>query len=216
MANRILPIPGVYSITCTASGKVYVGSSSKVSHRWNKHRRELTLGVHGNQKLQRAWDKYGKDAFTFLLIEGVSDRCDLLRREQYWIDTLKPELNILAKAGSCAGRPASEKQKSAASAAQIGKPKSAEYRKKISESLKGRKIPPDVLAARKTNPAIRAHLDNLHNARRGVAMSDEQKLKIGAALRGRTATPEQRKNMSEARKRWWENKKLANALAHVV
>lgn len=77
--------PGVYSITHTATGKKYVGSTVNLRIRWAKHRRELRTGVHHNQKLLRAWAKYGANAFVFAVVEETQE---LLPREQFWIDKL--------------------------------------------------------------------------------------------------------------------------------
>jgi hypothetical protein len=56
-------IRGVYGILNTLTSRIYVGSSVNVSRRWNAHRWELETGRHINKHLQRAWDKYGIDAF---------------------------------------------------------------------------------------------------------------------------------------------------------
>jgi len=178
MAKRILPVPGVYRITCTTTGKFYIGSSSKVSHRWTKHKNDLSKGRHHSEKLQRAWDKYGAGAFVFEALELTPTPAEALMAEQILIDTLHPTLNVLTVAGSCLGRPASEKQKSAARAAQLGKPKSEETRRKISEALRGRKITKEALLSRATSPLVAAHLVKLHEAHKGTRHTAEHIEKI--------------------------------------
>ena len=61
---------GIYEIRCLVSGKVYVGSSKNVPGRLYKHRWQLRKGQHYNLHLQRAWDLYGEESFTF---KKVSD-----------------------------------------------------------------------------------------------------------------------------------------------
>lgn len=78
---------GIYQIRHMTSGKVYVGSSGNIPVRWRLHRRELRQGVHHSQKLQRAWNKYGADAFVFEVLAECSIP-SLRSREQHWMDTL--------------------------------------------------------------------------------------------------------------------------------
>jgi len=80
--------PGIYSITNAKNGKVYVGSSMDVSRRLSQHRWALKRGDHKNHHLMAAWNKYGKDAFTFACLEEC-DAASLLSREQWWIEHLK-------------------------------------------------------------------------------------------------------------------------------
>lgn len=85
--------PVIYQIRHLASGRVYVGSALNVRNRWKKHRSDLRLGKHHSIYLQRAWSKYGSDAFTFEIIELVARVEDLASREQYWIDILHASHN---------------------------------------------------------------------------------------------------------------------------
>jgi group I intron endonuclease len=62
---------GIYSITCLQTGKVYVGQAMDIESRWNAHYQTLIAGTHENNYLQRAWIKYGPDAFAFEIIEIV-------------------------------------------------------------------------------------------------------------------------------------------------
>src|SRR5882672_11359281 len=76
---------GVYLITNTVNGKVYVGSSCNTSRRRNKHKNDLQKGVHGNLRFQRAWNKYGASAFVFKVLL-VCAKEYLLKWEQIAID----------------------------------------------------------------------------------------------------------------------------------
>jgi group I intron endonuclease len=93
---------GIYKILNKLTGGFYIGSATYFKYRFNAHRRELNLNKHNNVHLQRAWNKYGKDAFEFWIIE-LCDKIKLLEREQFYIDTLKPTYNILITAGSRLG-----------------------------------------------------------------------------------------------------------------
>lgn len=78
---------GVYQILCVPTSRVYIGSTSCFSRRWEQHREELIRGIHTNYKLQRAWDKYGARAFVFEVVEYTQPTLRLMR-EQFYIDTL--------------------------------------------------------------------------------------------------------------------------------
>lgn len=85
----MLKAAGIYKITNIVNGKYYVGSALSIKQRWYTHKSELRRGVHGNSLLQRSWNKYGEDAFTFEVLEEVSTADELLGREQHYIDELK-------------------------------------------------------------------------------------------------------------------------------
>lgn len=94
--------PGIYKITNTKTGHFYIGSSKNVSGRWAGHRWSLRNNKHGNIHLQRSWNRNGKNSFQFTLIESCFES-DLLSREQHYIDSLKPQYNILKIAGRVTG-----------------------------------------------------------------------------------------------------------------
>lgn len=64
-----LNVPGIYTITCTENGRVYVGQAQNIRIRWQSHRWHLADGSHRNRHLQNAWKKYGPDAFVFEIAE---------------------------------------------------------------------------------------------------------------------------------------------------
>lgn len=101
----------IYWIFNQVVGRAYVGSSVDAEKRLYNHRWHLLRGRHPNQKLQRAWDKYGNQAFLFEVMEPcLPDQ--LLVREQVWIDYLdlvKQGYNIAPVAGNTLGRPTSRK-----------------------------------------------------------------------------------------------------------
>lgn len=88
----------VYSITNTTNGDRYVGSSVSVNRRRQAHFRLLRSGDHENERLQRAWRKYGENAFSFSILEEVS-ATDLIAREQAHIDHPSSVYNLNKEAG---------------------------------------------------------------------------------------------------------------------
>lgn len=107
-----MPVPGcstgVYVLTNSSNGKVYVGSTVQpFRRRWNFHLQQLRKGVHRNRHLQHAYDKYGPGAFSFRVVERCNPEA-CLPREQFWIDKLSATdrskgYNISPTAGNCSG-----------------------------------------------------------------------------------------------------------------
>lgn len=72
---------GIYTITCSENGKVYVGKAQNFNTRKNKHWSALQQNEHANVHLQNAWNKYGAEAFTFAIVEVCPDRKERAIRE---------------------------------------------------------------------------------------------------------------------------------------
>lgn len=86
---------GIYKITNTANGKFYIGSSINLEERFYEHKWMLAKRTHPNPILQRAWNKHGADKFTFeILEECVNNQKICFEREQYYLDLLKPYLEV--------------------------------------------------------------------------------------------------------------------------
>lgn len=85
---------GIYCIVNTDNQKKYVGSNKNLYQRLMKHRTYLRKNIHENKKLQNSWNKHGEDCFQYFILEFCSEE-QLLEREQFYIDTLKPWYNLV-------------------------------------------------------------------------------------------------------------------------
>lgn len=81
-------ICGIYKIENTINNMLYIGQSVDIQKRWIEHRYELNKGIHINKHLQRAWNKYGQDAFVFSILE-LCDEEDLNNLETEYIASYK-------------------------------------------------------------------------------------------------------------------------------
>lgn len=138
-----MSLSGIYCIE-DARGILYYGSATNLKKRISNHKTFLKQGKHQNPKLQRAWDKYGEDFFSFYVVEVVTDKSRLLEREQWWIDQLVASeddyYNILLVAGSQIGKPCSEETKRKISEANKGKVRTKEALENLSKARKGLKL----------------------------------------------------------------------------
>lgn len=75
---------GIYAIVCNPTGKMYIGQSRSIRKRKSDHVKSLLKGSHYNEYLQRAFDKYGRDNFSFRVLENC-EITELDDREAYWI-----------------------------------------------------------------------------------------------------------------------------------
>lgn len=175
MAEGILSGGGIYAIRNQITGSVYVGSAISFKNRFQRHIGRLQRGDHHSLKLQRAWIKYGSEAFAFEVLEVVSTPARLLEREQDWIDRLgafgEQGYNMVPKAGS-----------------HLGAKRGEEARRRLSEGQRGRRHPPEV----------RAKIAQI-NAMRPPA-SEETRAKLSAANRGQKRSAEARASMSAAQR----------------
>ena len=73
---------GVYLITNTVTGKIYVGSSVCVDERWRHHKSRLERGIHHSPQLQKDYDAHGKDTFTFKMFRESQADLEELRLQE--------------------------------------------------------------------------------------------------------------------------------------
>lgn len=81
-------VTGIYKITNTKSGRMYIGQAVDIGVRWAEHVK-CGLGIgstsYTSNKFYKAMHDEGPENFTFEVLE-LCDRSKLSDRERYWID----------------------------------------------------------------------------------------------------------------------------------
>jgi group I intron endonuclease len=166
----------VYLVTCQASGKYYVGQTTKtVVERWAAHVRAARCG-RNNRLLHKAIRKYGPEAFTVKSIMYANDQKELNYLEDLVIEAFMSVTRLsgynLTTGGDSGGK------------------LSAETKAKMSAALKGKKKP----------PRSSEHRAKLGLANKGKTPSVVTRTKISAAHRHKKLSPESIEKRSAARR----------------
>lgn len=169
---------GIYAIICKNSNKCYIGKSINIYRRWTSHKEHLRKGAHCNIHLQRAWDKYGKEAFEFIVLE-LCGKDVLGQKEIEW--TTNFDIESLFNQGNIGGYLSdSEETKIRRSKAQKRKWESSEFRDKMSKVLTGRKMPEGfsekISRNKKGKKLSKDHIEKVRNSLKGKPLSLKNKL----------------------------------------
>ena len=204
---------GIYGIKNSVNGLIYIGSAIGFYRRWKRHYNELIQGLHPNEHFQRAWDKYGPEAFTWETLEVTEKtRESLLSKEQEWLDRGFAEgnlYNICKVAGSHVGVVRSDETKQKLREALIKRggrvefDRNDEWKKQISEANtlnKGtrcssesfkQKIRESKMGNKNTTGKIHAFDSNGNGFR---VLKDDLRLVSGELKRGRILAPYTKKD----------------------
>ena len=196
----------VYKITNTVNNKSYIGISI---HEPEKDRIQKHLSGRGNRIIANAVKKYGKDAFTYeILEENVFDEFlpDLEVAYIANFNTIAPHGYNLDSGGGGAGSPSAEARRKM-SEAHKGRKFSAEHRRKLSETGKGRKFSAEhrrkLSEAHKNRKFSAEHRRKLSEANKNRKFSSETRRKLSETGKGRKHPPrsaEHRRKLSEVNK----------------
>lgn len=161
---------GIYLWTNKITDKTYDGSSVNLGRRFSTYFSYNYL-AYNNLPISRALLKYGYSEFRLDILE-FCDKSVLIEREQYYLDLLKPEYNILKEAGSLLGFVHSESTRKRLANINIGRKISEEVRAKMSRSQKGRVFSLEAIEKMRVSKLGRKH-------------SEEHKAKLREAALGK-------------------------------
>ena len=189
----------VYKITNTVNNKSYIGISI---HEPEKRRIRRHLSGRGNRIIANAVKKYGKDAFTYEILEANVFPELLPDLEVAYIanlNTIAPHGYNLDSGGSHA-TPSEETRRKLSQINKgenhplFGKKHSAQTRRKMSEARKGEKNP------NFGKPISATQKRQISEANKGRKRSESHKRKISEANKGRKFSESHKRKISEANK----------------
>lgn len=201
--------PGIYAITCSVTGKMYVGSSRDMQQRWWSHQSNLRRNKGGNTPLQNSWNKYGEAAFIFSVLEVVENIDDLIPREQYYIDTLKPALNLRPIAHSNRGYHPKPESVEMMRAKLTGQKRTDLTKEKLRQARLGMEFPEEWcenISKGKTNPSATTRA-RMSAAKKGKPFSRVATEASIVVTRGKKRPPEVVARIKASRKARWEQQK---------
>ena len=91
---------GIFQIKNQINGKVFIGSSTNLNAIFNRHRFQLKMKSHKNATLQKEWNQYGPEAYSFDVLETLKPEAvpseklaeTLLALEEKWLTALKSRM----------------------------------------------------------------------------------------------------------------------------
>lgn len=137
---------GIYCIFNTLTGDAYVGQTGQTfQRRFLHHQWKLNDGSHDNKHLQNAWNLYGEECFSFIILRVVDNRDELDELEIKYINLYKQIdhcYNIIEGGNSYRGFHLSEEQKRKIGeknrANMLDRKASEETKRKMSATRKGK------------------------------------------------------------------------------
>lgn len=158
---------GIYIITNNINGKQYIGQSNNIKRRFMEHR-----CVKNDYPVSKAFKKYGRENFTFDILEECSiDEID--EKEIKWIKDLKPRYNI-SKGGKGNRSYHTEATK------KILSEKSKQQWLNMSDEERRHRVKNNLIGGREFGRTIsEEQKQKLRECNLGKKLSKETKLKIG-------------------------------------
>jgi group I intron endonuclease len=176
-----MAISGIYKIQSRIKPeRIYIGSAVNIRERWRIHRREFKKGKN-SPKLQRHFNKYGESDLQYSVLLGC-EKEDLIKTEQYFIDSYNPYFNICKIAGSSLGLKRSDKTRQLQRLIKLGTKQSLEHIEKSRLRMIGntynngkkRKTPCSDETKRKLREAM-LRIGRVPPSRKGTKWSEESK-----------------------------------------
>jgi hypothetical protein len=92
------PPAGIYQITNTVNGKIFIGKGMNVRGILNSQQAQLKFGSHQNSALQADWKQDGEGKFLFDVVDQLDTankspqeiQEDLVTLEELWLEKLQP------------------------------------------------------------------------------------------------------------------------------
>lgn len=183
---------GIYKIeSISHPERIYIGSAVNINKRGRIHLSRLRKNKHHSIKLQHHYNKYGEDDLIFSIILGC-EKEDLIRHEQFFIDSYNPWFNVCQTAGGRLGTTHSTETKEKIRIAHLGKVASPETKLKLSIAHIGK------IQSEETKAKKRVANSGENHHMYGKTPSEETKEKLRVANIGKTYSTETKAKHREA------------------
>lgn len=188
---------GIYKITNMVNGKVYIGQSINIKARWKDHVNTLNRKDSHSILLQRAWNKYGEEHFSFEILELCTE--DMLdEMETKYINLYDAHGNgYNIEPGGNKNKCLSEETKKKIGNANRGRQHTEESKNKMSKSKIGKK---NSMYGKNHSEEAKRKMSEAKKGKPGRPCSDATKEAISRANKGRVVSDETRKKLSESHK----------------
>lgn len=188
---------GIYKITNNVNGKVYIGQSINIKARWKDHIHALNRNDSRCTLLQRAWNKYKQESFSFKILElcQEDELDDVETKYIEFYDAINNGYNI--EPGGNKNKHLSDETKKKIGDANRGRHYSEETKQKMSES---RMRENNGMYGRHHSEKSKKKMSDAAKGRPGHRPSDAGIERIRLANTGKEVSEETRKKISEANK----------------
>jgi len=211
---------GIYMILNLLNRKRYIGSAVNLRARRHDHFSALRRGIHKNSHLQNAFNKYGKNAFGWEVLEYIEDLEELISWEDLYLKIYWPSgllYNHCPTAGSPLGYKQTEEHRRNHSKTKLELWADPEWHQNQIDARKGKMLrgkqhpmygkEHSIEAKRKMAIAKMGEL----NPNYGEPLSDEHRRNISEGLKRHWAQPEKavshRHAVSTAVRKYWAQRK---------
>ena len=202
-------ICGIYKITNTVNGMVYIGGSKNLRDRKQQHTRALSGGYHHVLEMQKDYNNY-PESFRFDVIEHCDEK-DLVELERKYIaeyDAMNPVRGYNRESGGNKDKTISDEtkkiwsdQRSNGGAGMFGKHHTDEAKRRISEKQKGKTLSEETRMKISQAKTGKHHTEETRKKwsemRKGRKLSPEHRAAIGRARKGIVVGEEWRRHISE-------------------
>jgi group I intron endonuclease len=202
-----LDFAGVYKLTCSENGKIYIGKSINIYKRLIHHK---SNGKKSRSRcfFENAIVKYGWESFQVEVLEvfegfdKLKDNDDLIKRETYYIKLYNSTdrsigYNLCEEHTDRTGSKCSNETKEKIRQAKLGTKMSKESQAKRILSVTGRRNTPETIEKMRKSAQARSELTSRQH--RGKKLSEETKKKLSIAHLGKNKSLKARENMSKAK-----------------
>lgn len=185
---------GIYKIQSNIKPeRIYIGSAIHIPDRWAEHLRDLKKNKHHSKKLQYHYNKYGEVDLQFSVLLGC-DKEDLIKTEQYFIDSYNPHFNMCKIAGNLMGVMHTPESRKRGADKRRGQLWTEEMKEKARMSAKRKGSIPwnkgkTNVYSKETKASISNSLRGNTN-KRGAKLGEESLQKMRIASTGRHPSPE--------------------------